>query len=290
MRVLVVNADDFGLSPGVNLGILKGIHEGILTSTSMMVNGPSAAHAFDLAKEHPEIDIGVHLNATDFAPLLHPHKVSSLSDGNGLFRGIPHLLAVALASRRARRELRAEWHEQISRALSLGVPISHLDSHHHVHMAPWIFEIAASLAEEFRIPYIRISDEGRSLGASPALRGLLSAFHPRPYKIKRYMLSAAAALDRRRKGALRSADFFVDTFLPQGPRPIYWLRAVISALPRGVTELICHPALPDQSLQAVTSYTLGRQQELEQLTDPSWGPFLQRVGVTLSSFRELAAQ
>ncbi len=290
MRMLVVNADDFGLTPGVNLGILKGIQEGIITSTSLMVNGPAADHAIGLAKEHPEIDVGIHLNATDFRPILPQDKVAALCDGGGRFRGLPYLLAVSFVSRQARAQVAAEWREQVLRAISTEIVPSHLDSHHHVHMAPWLFDVAVSLAEEFKIPFVRLSDEGRTLKTSDALKGLLTRFHTRGYRLKRSLLSLAASLDRRRLRGLRCADFFVDTYVPQGPRPIHWLKAVVSALPPGLTELICHPGLPDEHLAAVTSYNSGRELELEQLTHPRWNEYLQKVGVSLSSFGRLAVR
>jgi hypothetical protein len=290
MRVLVVNADDFGLTPGVNLGILEGIKKGIVTSASLMVNGPAVTHGLELAREHPEIDLGIHLNATDFSPILPADKVSALCNGTGRFRGLRYLLAVTFASHRARLQLAAEWREQVSWALSTGLSPSHVDSHHHVHMAPWLFDVAASLAEEFRLPFVRVSDEVRTLRASPALQGLLTVSYPYGYRIKRRLLSTAAWLDRTRHPGVRSADFFVDTYLPKGPMPIQKLQALVSALPPGVTELICHPSLPDEYLASVTSYTSGRYREFEQLTRPGLRSFLQRAGVSLSSFRELAQQ
>ncbi len=289
-RVLVVNADDFGLSPGVNAGILQATQRGIVTSLSLMVNGPAAQGAFEILREHPQLDVGVHLNATDFVPLLPSSKVSALIDGEGRFLGLNRFLLQVFTSRATRLQVAAEWREQICRALALGVSISHLDSHHHVHMVPWLFEIAASLAEEFRIPFIRVSDESKLLGASQPASAILTAHHPRAYRFKRYLLSLAARMVRSRKDTLRSADFFIDTFLPNGPRPLPWLKAVVSALPPGVTELICHPGLADGHLAVATSYTTGRQREFDQLTDASWPQFLTNVGVTLSSFRELATQ
>src|SRR5690606_38377434 len=153
---LIVNADDFGLSPGVNRGIVAAHRAGIVTSASIMVTGPAFAHAVALAREHPTLDLGVHLTLTELAPLAPTEAVRSLVDETGRFA--PH--AIAFARRYLRgsvslSEVRDELDAQIRLARAHGLAISHLDSHQHVHALPGVARVVAELAKTHGIRAVR---------------------------------------------------------------------------------------------------------------------------------------
>src|SRR6266851_10522683 len=84
-KLLIVNADDFGLSSGINVGIIEGFKKGILTSASIMVNAPAFDEAVELAHAHPDLGIGVHLNVLRGKAVLPPDEIPSLVDANGRF-------------------------------------------------------------------------------------------------------------------------------------------------------------------------------------------------------------
>jgi len=134
-RYLIVNADDFGRSRGVNLGIIKAHKEGIVTSTSFMVNQPFAQEGASILKDTPSLGAGVHLVFSAGRPLLPPEKVPSLVDSQGLFLTQEALLAKA--ERVSQEELKAEFKAQIERFRTLvGREPDHLDCHHFVHVHP----------------------------------------------------------------------------------------------------------------------------------------------------------
>ena len=162
MKQLIVNADDFGLHPLINAGIIKGHQEGFITSTSLMPSAPCWQEAVRLAKDNPRLGIGVHLTLVGGVPSVLPkEKVSSLLDDDGLF--LPDYVAFAkryYSGAVKKAELEAELRAQFERALSCGVNITHIDSHQHTHVLPGINSLVLKLSNEYNIIRVRIPKEG----------------------------------------------------------------------------------------------------------------------------------
>ena len=137
MRKLVVNADDFGFTRDVNQGIVRAHGEGILTATTLMATGAAFDDAVRLAREHPSLDIGVHLVLVGEPPF--PRTVARL------------MQAIALGRVRIDEELRA----QVRRILDAGLEPTHLDTHKHTHLFPPVLNAVARISEEFTIPWVR---------------------------------------------------------------------------------------------------------------------------------------
>src|SRR5207249_2607907 len=146
---LIVHADDFGISPGVDRVIEENLETGTVTSTSLLLGTPHSAAALAWAAEHPQYDYGVHLNLTHGRPVLPPSQVRSLVTETGEFRPLGRFLRRHLFHRMRLTELRAELAAQIAAARAAGVPLSHLNSHQHVHLLPRLFsKVIAPLARE----------------------------------------------------------------------------------------------------------------------------------------------
>src|SRR2546427_10055734 len=144
-RTLIVNGDDFGLTSGVNAGILHAHERGILTSASVFANAPATEEALELARRTVTLGVGCHLTLVDGAPLLPPSQVPSLAP-DGLFRATWWAFISAMVGRRvALREIERELTAQIDRVTSAGVRPTHLDSHKHVHAYPPAFETVSRL-------------------------------------------------------------------------------------------------------------------------------------------------
>jgi chitin disaccharide deacetylase len=145
VKRLLVNADDFGLSPGANLGILRAHREGIVTSATIMVNMPAAPEAFRLAKTTPTLGVGLHITLTGGRPL---SDAPSLTGPDGCFLKLPELAAQARP-----QELAREIQAQVDAFLAVGLRPTHLDSHHHVHLEiPAVGAIVARLGAELSLP------------------------------------------------------------------------------------------------------------------------------------------
>jgi chitin disaccharide deacetylase len=135
LRYLIPNADDFGFTSDVNQGIVHAHRQGILTATTLMATGPAFDHAVQLARENPELDIGVHL---------------VLVGSPGFPAALPGLLLSL-----GRIRIYDEFVRQVRKVVDAGLQPTHLDTHKHTHLLPQVFNAVARIAEEFHIPWVR---------------------------------------------------------------------------------------------------------------------------------------
>ncbi len=150
--ILIVNADDLGANQPVNDEIFDLIHSGAVTSASLMCNAPGFEHAVQQIPRIPQCTFGVHLNLTIFAPLSSSGNLEPILDENG------HLSKKMLKTKitpTLRKALLQELTLQVQRAFDAGVPVSHFDSHHHVHNIPELFPVLKSLQRKFGIRKVR---------------------------------------------------------------------------------------------------------------------------------------
>ena len=153
MRI-ILNCDDLGMSPAVNDAILGLMEAGRVTSATLMPNGQAIEDAVRGLRHFPRCSFGVHLVGTEFRPLSSHPGLAPLLNEDGEFAGnlrsiqITPFIAAGMFS---------EWCAQMDRALALGVPISHIDSHHHVHTEPRLFRMLKQIQKKYRVRKIRIS-------------------------------------------------------------------------------------------------------------------------------------
>jgi len=157
MKRLIVNADDFGFTRGVNEGILRAHREGIVTATTLMAGGLAFEHAVEMARGTPTLDVGVHL-------VLWP-------ENGRLPQRLPSFVKRALTSSTA--EIEAEFARQVEKVRAAGLIPSHLDTHKHVHLLPKVMEAVARVAARFGIEWVRRPLHRRQVTA----RGLLTPDH-----------------------------------------------------------------------------------------------------------------
>jgi predicted glycoside hydrolase/deacetylase ChbG (UPF0249 family) len=283
LRTLVVNADDFGLSAGVNAGIIGAFRRGIVRSASLMVTTPGFEDAVELAHANPDLDLGIHLTLTNTRPVLDPAQLPSLVGRDGRFHALPTFQVKVAAKQLVGMEIRAELLAQVARARRTKLRFTHLDGHHHVHLFGLVATVTGDIARQHRIPIVRRIEDAPCVGKNGAPAG-----PPAPASLgealKRGWLESA---DRRWGGqffGLPRGDAFRGFTFPDSLER--W-RALADSLPYGVTELMCHPGLRDESVRAIDPYVAERERELRWLCDPRVAALLQEEGVTLSSFRQL---
>jgi chitin disaccharide deacetylase len=249
-RDLIVNADDYGYTAGVSEGIRLAHRQGIVSSTSVMMTMPSAmTELMRLRGETPTLGVGVHLTVTEGRLYRLPRCLA------------PRELASELACVSA-ADLRAEWGAQIDAFLEAGIPLTHLDSHHHAaYRHATALAISIELAHDHGVP-IR---NPYPLGAP----------------------NADALADALAHSDVRHPDHFVDVF--DRTRSVTTLVRALDAVPVGVTEFMFHPGLVDDELRRrCPSRSQERAAELEALTDPEARAALDRLGIKLVSFAALA--
>lgn len=160
-QALIINADDFGISRGVNQAIIMAHKEGILNSTSILINAPYTLDAIQQLSFVKSLNVGLHLNLTNASPISTYQNIPLLVNQHGLFKnGFLKLLCLSiLKPKELQQQILIEAEAQIQKALSFGITLSHIDSHRHVHMIPVIFHTIRLLAKKYNIPRIRVINE-----------------------------------------------------------------------------------------------------------------------------------
>jgi predicted glycoside hydrolase/deacetylase ChbG (UPF0249 family) len=275
---LIVNADDFGIAEAVNRGIIEAHDRGIVTSTSLMACGAAFAHAVELARGRPRLDIGVHLTLTELEPLVVGAGAATLLGAGGQF--LPHVTQLAARAARGGLEadaVRAEFEAQIRRVLDAGFVVSHLDGHQHVHVLPGVAPVVAELAARFGIPAVRHPAE--------RVRGyMLRRWRGAKRLAEQVALSCVAAASPLRH--LKHADEFAGFFFG-GRLDETNLAVILGSLPRhGTAEIMCHPG-GDDMRSADGSWEYAWAAERAALVSPRIRALLEAQGTRLVSFREL---
>jgi predicted glycoside hydrolase/deacetylase ChbG (UPF0249 family) len=261
VRKLVVNADDFGFTRDVNQGIVEAHRSGILTATTLMATGEAFDDAVSMAREHPSLDVGVHLVLVGAPPF--PKTVSQLTR------------VVALGRIRIYDALSA----QVRRILEAGLAPTHLDTHKHTHLLPPVLDAVARISEEFKIPWVRRPFDCAAAGqGAPWTKRVTSA----AFGIVRGRFSRVLS-----RHGCRSTDHFAG-FQITGRYSAADLARLIRALPEGSTEFMCHPGICGDELRAAhTRLTESREQELRALTAREVRTALEESGVKLVNYHEL---
>jgi len=287
MKRLILNADDFGLTRGVNEGILRAHREGVLTSTTLMATGAAFDDAVALAKENPRLGVGCHLVLVGGRALAPREEIPSLADAEGRLPDSLAGFAARVSSGMVRgKEMEREMRAQIEKIRAAGIEPSHLDTHKHTHAHPRVMEALGRVAKECGITRVRkpVEDLQDSWETSRGNGGGIS---------KQLMAAAAVrAVAPRfaaiaRKYALRWPDHFLGLAMT-GHLGAEALRRVIEMLDDGETEIMLHPGICDAEL-AITGTRLLRERETELagLLDPGVRSAIEERGVRLISFREL---
>lgn len=280
-RVLIVNGDDFGLTPGVNIGIIAAHQRGILTSASLFANAPATDAAIALTRSTHTLGVGCHLTLVDGRPTLPLSQIPSLAP-EGAFRGTWRAFIAAVVARRVDlTEIERELTAQIDRIRSAGVILTHLDSHKHVHAYPPIFDIVARLARRFEIPIIRVPWEPRPIRVIAAHAWIPKA---RRQALENLALTPWARRDHALLASygMRAAPAFAGRALT-GVFTSSRLRTLLTDLAPGVHELMTHPGYPDGALDQVrTRLREQRAVEVALLTEPAVLDAVRRARIVLA--------
>jgi predicted glycoside hydrolase/deacetylase ChbG (UPF0249 family) len=288
LKNLIVNADDLGWTEGVNRGIAEAHRQGLVTSTSLLANGPALASALAIARANPELGVGVHLNLSDGRPTAAPRKVPGLLNSSGNLEGGPENLLLRMASRSLSiEEVEQEWDAQISKLRDSGIEPSHLDGHKHVHMLPGLFEVAVRLAKKHGIPAIRVAHEESKLRSALSSAGdpHTGVVWKQGVQARGLKLLARDARELADHAGLVTTDYFCG-IAQTGVLRREGVERLLSILPEGTTELMCHPGYADEQLRrTATRLQESRQTELDIFTDARIRKIVASKGIRLISYR-----
>lgn len=265
MKRLIVNADDFGYTRDVNEGILQSHRHGIVRSASLMANGPALEHAVGLALQSPTLAIGCHLTLVEGPSVARPGTK------------LPPSLVSLLVDPPTREDALGEFRAQVERLLACGVQPDHLDTHKHLHIFPPVLQAVTEIAREFGIRWIRKPFD-IPFGAVRAKRRWVAAVLE-PLRI--------AFDERLARTGCRTTDYFAG-FSATGAVTAPWLVVLLTELPHGTGELVCHPGYcgPELSV-ANTRLKESRPAELGALCDPAVLDAVNANGIELLAYRDL---
>lgn len=234
MTKIIINADDFGYCEAVNYGIISAHNNGIVRSTSMMANMPGVEHGVGLLKENKTLNCGVHMTLSCGRPLLS--NLKTIVDKDGFFiRRITDEIIEKMDCDEIYRELCA----QIDRVKGLGIDISHLDSHHHIHTLVSLKPVVEKIVTKYNLP----------------IRGGFE-----------YNLEYSKVVP------------LIDSFYKENVSEEYFIKNIDEIMKYDVVDIMSHPAFLDDYILNSTSYAIDRTKEHKILTSKKVKEFLEKNG------------
>lgn len=283
---LIVNGDDFGMAAGVNRAIIEAHREGVLTSATMMANGRAFDEAVTLARAYPGLRVGCHVVLVDGVPLSPPAEIPTLLDRDGQYlrKSFRAFALAAISGSLDSDEIEREATAQIQRLQAAGIEVSHIDTHKHAHMFPAVFRPVLRAARNCGVLAVRNPFEPSLIG----VRGVIQ--HPalwKRYSVVRALRVFAAGFRREVEANGMTTTRGTVGISNTGSMGQSSMEALISQLPPGTWELICHPAYADAEVRALTRIYRTGEQELRSLVSASTRKCIRSNGVELIAYREL---
>lgn len=251
MGKLIINADDFGHSKGINMGIIEAYQDGVLTSTTLMAGMPGFEQAVKLAKENPGLGVGVHLTLTCGYPVSKGLK--TIVDDNGAFLNLSFYENKENLALIDLDEVYMEWKSQIEKVKLSGIDPTHIDSHHHINSVGDLKKIYLKLADEYNLP----------------VRNNFNL--PEGYKSTSKMMDYFDHI-----GSTKGIWKHMDTN-----------NLIRDCKNYESVEIMCHPAYVDSFLVENSSYTIGRTSTLKELLDPEIKKLLLDNEIELVTFKDI---
>lgn len=247
---LIFNADDFGYSKGINLGVIEAYQNGLVRSATMMAGKPGFYHAAGLAHLNPGLKVGVHLTLSSGKSVGGVYR--TLTDGQGNFPGYEEVRNKIQAGEADLSEIEAEYEAQIQKVFAAGLVPDHFDGHHHIHNLPGVVDVFLRLAQKYGVA-VRLYDRSLLTGQYAGIK------------------TTAAFEDR----------FFDDAV------SVDKLREMLSSHSGDSLEVMCHPGFIDHTIYTGSIYNVKRVFEVDVLISEEMKAFVRERGFELCSFSDL---
>jgi hopanoid biosynthesis associated protein HpnK len=298
VKRLIVNADDFGLTAGVNRAIVEARNDGVVSSATLMANSASFEDAVAAARSAPKLSVGCHVVLVDGSPLSSPDAIDTLvairsDQPEKFYSRLSAFSARAMFGGFDRDQLVTEITAQIRKLQAAGIQVTHLDSHKHTHIFP---EVLVAMLRAARVCGVRAirnpfipkktthgrlfkgkGDLWKRYGQARMLHSFSRQFRQRTKRAG--LLTPDGLVGMIETGSLESAGYSA------------LLRQAIASLPDGTWELVCHPGYNDADLRAAGTRLLdSRDEERRLLVSPELRQFLAEQKISVISYREFIEQ
>ena len=272
MKRLIVSGDDFGLHPLINQGIIEAHQQGILTSTSVIACGQAVEDAVSLAKQNPKLGVGVHLTFVEEDPVLNPNEIPSLVTSRECFPASwKGFLARFLTGRIRKEELQKETQAQIAKVFDAGIQPTHIDSHQHLHLWPRVWTSIEPVLKKFDIPAARM------------------VMHEMMSDHKGWKSRGLEYLSRRLSSRVQHAGIWYPKYVAGtslgGHLTSEIVDRLLSHIPTGTTELICHPGKNNRELDSCYHWDYQWEEELAALTSSAISDKIAECNIQLCRFK-----
>ncbi|MCM8823948.1 MAG: ChbG/HpnK family deacetylase [Candidatus Omnitrophica bacterium] len=268
MKIVIINADDFGLCAGVNRAIIEAYKKGVLTSATLFTNMIGFKEAVDLAKQNKGLGIGIHLNLTWGKPVSKEERCSTLINfKTGCFYSLPQFLLRYFLGSINFRDVQIELEYQINKFIDNGLFPTHIDTHHHIILLPKIFNIIYSLMMKYRIYRCRLLQPSKTYFSDSLLKR----------EVKYAMLKKRGKVD---VANLHFPDYVFDI-------EKITLKERISQIRDGVNEIITHPGYIDEEVGEFSGRIYKREEELHQLLSEEVSDLIKRSNIKLINYGDI---
>ncbi len=279
-KVLIVNADDFGLHPSINEGIVLALREGIVTDTSIVACGSAFEDAVSRLRLIGKYDVGVHLTVVGEKPLGSPDEIPTIVDRSEgkFFAGYQDFFLRYFLGMINIEDVKKEFCLQVKRVVDAGLHITHLDTHQHIHLLPKIGDVVVSLAVRNGVSYVRYPVPDERLPFN--LRGMA-------FRLSKFL--GGHLLKRLKESDICFADHFLGVAFG-GKLDKDNLLTLLESLPGGITEVMCHPGLVGAGVDKIYPWGYLWEEEVKALTDVDVKSYVSREGIRLSDVKSIVCR
>ncbi|HSW39650.1 MAG TPA: hopanoid biosynthesis-associated protein HpnK [Acidobacteriota bacterium] len=282
---VIITGDDFGLALPVNEAVITAHRQGILNTASLMAGAPYFEDAVERARQHPSLNVGLHITLVEGRPVSPPGVISGLVDSEGFFSR--HLVRSGFRfffRRGIRHQLETEIRAQFDAFQKTGLRLDHVNAHNHMHLHPTILKIILATGKEYgmraaRMPWEPPLRSWRAAGNRPAARFMSSLFLRPLLKLMRMKL---------RREHIACNDFLFG-MTDSGKMTTELVLRIIGHLPDGITEICFHPATRRSREINATMPGYAHEKELAALTGSSVREALDGAGIRIMSFSDIAS-
>lgn len=287
-RCLIINADGYGFTPGVNEGIVQTFESGIVNSTSCVPNFGHLSQASVVQGQFPQVSFGIHFNLNVGFPCAPADRVRSLVGEDGRFFG-SNLGKKLVQGKIIVSEIERELTEQAAMLADQNIKISHWDGHQNKHLWPVYFEVASRVAKRFGIFGVRSHRRQLWTNAGALSTPALLGYYLRnPKRAVTHVGGRLRSAQANHKGFAVADRLITPGYADNSHKSLgsFWDK-LADTLSHGYSEVYCHPGIPDQLLRDNSRYVEQRANEVEVLTRPELRERFEAAGVTMANFWDL---